>query len=355
MQDLQSEFTDFYYLIVTIVFILSLLLNKCTIKSINYFSVFVILLTAIFIGYRDISVGTDTIDYYHLYNGIYKSNYSDIFESIGEIASEPLFFLIIKTSSIVYDSYHFAFTIISLITLSFVYVFCTRVSYIFRVNPLSLLCCYLISFYVISQQINIIRAGLATAFLLNYYLSVFQGEKKGALIYGIIALGIHFTSIFGIVFALLAKHICLDRKKCMVIFFIILFFAYMNKGILNIGYISGMDLGAKSGYLSSVSANYVTGFKFGFALFNTFFALIFYKYLSSDNGIYHSFFRLYILFSCLLFACFQIPFSDRIGGFSWNLIPFLAYFSVFGLFKKNRQYIAVCTFLFLFIIRIGVT
>ncbi len=117
--------------------------------------------------------------------------------------------------------------------------------------------------------------------------------------------------------------------------------------------ITGMDLGDKSNYLTNDASQYNTGFRPGFAVFNLVFALFFYMY-SNHLNITDQLFRLYILLTCLFFACFQIPFSDRVGGYSWNLIPFLSYCSIATMLKSYRKMAMACTFIFLFLVKSAV-
>lgn len=352
--NLQSIFTQNYNHILVIVFFLSLFTNKFSKNIIHSLAAIFIVLFAIFIGSRHISVGTDTGMYYYQFYGITNESFQDILESANKFASEPLFFIILKTSSIIGYSFHLALTIISLLTLSFAYIFCARFSKIIKANPLSLFCCYLISFYILGQQINIIRAGIASTFILNYYLSLFQDKRKSAIIYAFVALGLHFSSLFGIGMALVAKYVRLDIKVYMLLCFAALAVSYLNMGILNVDMIAGIDIGDKSNYLTNDASQYVTGFRPGFAIFNIFFALLFYTYNNHQYDIIDQFFRLYILLSCLFFTCFQIPFSDRVGGYSWNLIPFLTYFSIETMLKRYRQMAIVCTFVFLYFIAITI-
>lgn len=349
---IQAIFAADYHHILILVFCLSLMTNRLSKNIIHCFAAIFIVLFAIFIGYRDLSVGADTEIYYYDYYGTTDLSFSNIIDSADSFASEPLFFIILKTSSLIGYSFNLALMIISLLTLSFTYLFCARLSKTLTVNPLSIFCCYLTSFYIFSQQVNIIRVGLATSFLLNYYLSVFQDQRKRAIIFALVALGIHFSCMFGIIMTLVAKYIRLDAKHYMLLCFAALFVSYFNLGVLNIDLIAGMDIGDKSKYLTNETDQYIVGFRPGFAIFNLFFALFFYRHIHRQDNINNQFFRLYILLTCLFFACFQIPFSDRVGGFSWNLIPFLSYFSMVSMLNRYRPMAMVCTFIFLYTIQL---
>src|SRR5690606_38193257 len=80
---------------------------------------------------------------------------------------------------------------------------------------------------------------------------------------------------------------------------------------------------------SSISASYDTGFKPQFVFFNTIFFILGYlliKYFKVYiTPFYKRVFFTYTLLSCILFLMFNIPYSDRIGLFSWALIPIIVY------------------------------
>lgn len=350
-----DEFQFYYELIVFVVFLTSIIisrkyrfLNKTIALS------FIICLT-IFIGFRPEDIGTDTTSYQIIFYLARSSSINDIINNLKIIGSDPLFKIILIIGHII-GSYTSVLVIISFLTLYWGYRFCERLCNYLGINySISLFCCYLISFYIFGQQINIIRAGLAAVFLLNYYLSVFQSDKKSAIWYGVIAIGIHFSSIFGILLPLIAKYIKLSKRIYIIGFFVALILAYANFGVLNIPLFSNIDLDRKGYYLTSESEKYITGFRTSFALFNSFFAIIFYKYIRQQNSLYQSFFRLYILFSILFFLCFQIPYSDRIGAFSWNIIPFITYFCASQVFKLKEKKAMIYTFLCLFVIQFGVS
>ena len=349
-----EEFQLIYELIVFVVFCFSFELTK---KSSQFkwilCSIFVLALT-ILIGTRPMNIGTDTGNYRVIFDLSRYTTLDDIKENLSEVGSDPLFNIILIVGHII-GSYTSVLVIISFLTLFFGYRFCKRLSdYLGVNNSIALFCCYLISFYIVNQQVNIIRAGLAAVLLLNYYLSVFQSDRKSAIWYGVLAIGIHFSSIFGILLPLVAKYIKFSKKIYLIGFFVAVFLAYLNFGVLNISFFAGMDLGSKNQYLTSESDVYITGFRGTFALFNTFFAILFYKYIRLQNDFIQPFFRLYILFSILFFMCFQIPYSDRIGAFSWNLIPFMTYLCALQVFKFKQNNAMVFTFVCLFIIQFGI-
>lgn len=351
---LLDEFQLYYNLIVIVAFVISFMLTRKYRLLKHTFALGLTILLTIFIGYRPENIGTDTTNYETIFHLAKNTSFDDIIYNLKIFGSDPLFNIILLIGHII-GSYSSVLVITSFLTTFFGYRFCKRLSNHLQINnSIALFCCYLISFYIFGQQINIIRAGLATVFLLNYYLSVLQSNNKSAIYYGAIAIGIHFSSIFGILLPLIAKHIKLSNKIYLIGFFVALALAYINFGILNIQFFSNIDLGSRNIYLTTESSKYITGFRSSFALFNTFFAIIFYKYLRHQNSLSQPFFRLYILFSILFFLCFQIPYSDRIGAFSWNLIPFLTYLCALQIFKYKQNKALFYTFISLFVINIGI-
>lgn len=351
----QEELQFIYEFIICLAFLLSFAFPKKNSKITRIFSGLLISCLALLVGTRPENIGTDTLNYYIWFENTKYTSLDDITSNWLTIGSDPLFNVILIIGHII-GSYTSVLVIISFLTLFFGYRFCERLcNHLGLNNSIALFCCYLISFYIFGQQINIIRAGLAAVFLLNYYLSVFQSNKKSAIWYGVIAIGIHFSSIFGILLPLVAKYIKLSKKIYLIGFFVAIILAYTNFGVLNIPFFSNIDLGSKGHYLTSESDKYITGFRASFALFNTFFAIIFYKYNSFQNNISQPFFRLYILFSILFFFCFQIPYSDRIGAFSWNTIPFITYFCALQVSNLKQNKAMILTFLCLFVIQFGVS
>lgn len=350
----QEELQFFYELIVSFAFLLSFAFPKKNSKITSIFSGLLISGLALLIGTRPENIGTDTFNYYLWFEKTKLTTLNDIKDNLSTFGSEPLFNIILIIGHII-GSYTSVLIIISFITLLFAYHFSKRLCNIINVNnSTALFCCYLTSFYIFGQQINIIRSGLAAVLLLNYYLSIFQSNKKSAIYYGFLAIGIHFSSIFGIILPIIAKIFKISKNTYLVSFFVFLILAYLNFGILNIPFFSSIDLGTKGRYLTSDNSEYITGFRASFALFNTFFAIVFYKYLKPNIILSKEYFRLFILFSILFFVCFQIPYSDRIGALSWNLIPFLTYLCALQIFKHKQNKALLYTFISLFVINIGI-
>lgn len=336
----------------TIMFLLSFVFQNSSQKNRHIISLFFITLLSIFIGSRNMNIGTDTEVYYYMYRSIDSIFEQNVLISLWRIASEPIFFCIIFIFSKIGD-FNTVLIAISFITLSFGYIFCVRLCEILNSkNALALLCCYLVSFYVFQEQINIIRAGLAATILLNYYISLFKNKKRSAIIWGILALGIHFTSIIGILLGAASKLLKPRNKLLFILFFFTLALSFVNIGILNIGFLN-FDLGAKSSYLSGAQTTYITGFRAGFALFNTIF-LLFFHYISQKSNLFELFFRLFVFLSCLFFLSFQIPFSDRIGAFSWNIISSLSFICILRNHSHNQSKALLFTFILMLATSVGV-
>lgn len=339
-----------YTFLIFLYFILSLFLSGKKLKYTDWCALVIILITAYFIGSRNMSVGTDTESYKQAYDKYFSMGFAEAKENVNFFQTEPIAFFIMKIG-VYFESYQLTLILYSLITLTFAYIFCSKLSKeTGNINPLSIFCCYLIAFYIINQQINILRAGMAEVFLLNFYLSLYLKNRKKSIFYGFVAVGTHFTSLMPIALSLVPLIIRAKDSSYFILFICFLVLSVVNLGILNVPILRDMDLGEKSSYLTSESEVYKTGFRLGFAIYNTFFAVLFYSLIKNDkqsSGMSKYLFKVFALLSCLFFACFQIPYSDRIGCFSWNIIPFLYLLCVLRLFK-NEASAAAFTFFTMF-------
>lgn len=181
-----------------------------------------------------------------------------------------------------------------------------------------------------SMGINIIRQGISISFLiLAMVLWINRRLVLLSLFSLIIAIGFHFSAIFPLIVIVGLNMIPYLKKIwiALIIYFVSIILSYLGFGIITIlEIIPGFKL--YTVYFSGDTFGYNVGFKPQFVLYNTFFLLIFFviRSLIKTLNIVHHYDKLllfYLYFSVFFFFCFQIPFSDRMGLFSWLLIPFL--------------------------------
>jgi hypothetical protein len=204
------------------------------------------------------------------------------------------------------------------------------------------------SFTSWNEEVNTIRNGMAVAFFLNYCYHFYKEEKKPMLIYGFLSIFSHFSTAIFIGISLLTKFAPKIKLKWYVVaFFVTMVLSYIGVSVLNLG-IQNIEMDQVHEYTNNIEdSSYQTGFRVTFALYNTFFLLLFlyFRKVSQTRAIIReSLLKLYIGSSCIFFLWFAIPFSDRVGAYSWQLIPLLLCLNIQS---SSRRHNLLLTFAFL--------
>lgn len=277
-------------------------------------------------GFRSYEVGTDTINYYDFY---WLTNPEINFKG------EFLFPLIIKFLHSLNLTYTYFLLLIALLLLSFIYKSLVNYTQLYQANLLMSFFAFMSFFFFSSISINVIRQGLSLSILLYVFTLFFKKSNKlKLLIFILLALALHLTSVIPIILILFAYYLSLKGNKVVYllvfIYFVIIILSFINIGFANISPYLSQLLGGneRSGYISGETYDYIVGFKPQFVAFNTFFLLIaLYVRKNIIDPILRKQYNLiliyYVMSSWLLFLAFQLPFSDRWGLFSWIVIPFL--------------------------------
>lgn len=314
----------------------------------KWFIGIVICILAIIIGGRGLNIGTDTLNYSHIFESVANSSLQEL-----PLLDEPIFFLFTKFLSILGD-YRFYLFLISLTTLLLTYYYCILIKYYESVIlPVLLFFCIAITQVFFNQQVNIIRVGFAMPFLLlfSYFLCL---NSRKSIIYACVAFGIHQTMIIPILIFCFIRYIKLSWFWYYVVYLVAIVLSYLGIGVHRLSFLLGLDSKKIDLYFSSNYWDYRTGFRLDFVLFNTLFLLIF-LVLKQDDRLIGYYIKYYIMMSALFFLWFYIPFSDRIGAFAWNYIPIILYISSCKYFSSKRVKYGSLTFLFLFIVNIFLT
>lgn len=317
-------YSIFYIMLCAVVLPFSLLLERVDaskyikISSIVY-SIFFIILIWVLVGFRGIDVGVDTKHYYLYY----------WLNTNLEYSTELVFPILISILKYFELDYQYFLLITSFIFYFYLNRIFNKASYLFHANKLFILFCFFSLFISLSLSINIIRQGVSLVFLWYGILSFLENKNKNKFLFFIfLSFLTHSTSIIAIILFFFIYFF----KRINLFYFISLYFvgvciAYLNIGVLD--FIGDLVLieDRRVGYLTNESMSYEIGFKPQFVLFNTFFLFIFYfifKYLDFINkDKYLILLKYYIILSIIFFLCFQIPYSDRIGLFSWMMLPIL--------------------------------
>nr|WP_313062317.1 EpsG family protein [Moraxella sp. CTOTU49097] len=295
-------------------------------KLSNYLVLLPVIVLTLITGFRSYDVGTDTGNYYFLlWMQKPELNFS----------SEFLFQLIALLIQHFDLNYTYFLSLVSIIFFYFIYKALKNYSLLYQANLLMALFAFMSFFFFSSMSTNVIRQGVSLAILLYAFTLLLKKDNKiKIIIYSVVAVAFHLTSIIPILLVALSYHLSTKSGK-LIYFLVLLYFsvillAFLNIGFLNIAPSLSQLLGSdgRSSYLNGETYDYVVGFKPQFVVFNTFFLLIALYIRKNLTEIelkkqYNVILIYYIIASWLLFLAFQLPFSDRWGLFSWVVIPFL--------------------------------
>ncbi|MEC4116369.1 EpsG family protein [Myroides phaeus] len=278
------------------------------------------------IGNRSIEIGTDTQTYELIWE------YTDKVSFDGEFVFNILI-VILKYFNFTFSS--FLFFVVLLFSI-YIYKTYTLIGSKINSNAFLLYFSLLSFFFFETLTINIIRQGLALSLgLYGWSLITFTNCRKKAFLYFFISFVTHTTVAIPVV---LYSLVVFFGKNIKLKYYLFLYFSGVLLSYFNIGILTFLPVlssnfkeARRSEYLTESSEVYVVGFKPQFVVFNTvflFFAWIVIKKVKVEEW-YHILFKYYIISSFVFFMFFQIPYSDRIGLFSWVFIPmfFIPFFS----------------------------
>lgn len=345
-----EEYKVIYYVLVFICFIIGIMSNSFRLRKKHYIVYGFILLFALWIGGRPLDIGTDTIAYKYmfesqkgipLFSGVYQGD---------------LLFIFISRIGVNWGNYQFCFFAVSFLTLLFTYLFAKKLCKEEYVgSSLLLFFCILATHIYFNQQFNIIRSGLSISILYFFFYAIYKKQHIPALIYGTVAIGLHMTMLIPIVILLFIHFFpSLNIKYCIYIYLIAIILSYLGYGVHTFSdFLLGSEIRQIQSYLNGNDFEYKIGFRIDFVIFNSFF-LIWFLYLRNrlkgeDLFLDYSI-KYYLLTSTIFFLWFYIPFSDRVGAYSWNIIPIILYVSMCKSFPREQKTYGILTFISIYII-----
>lgn len=347
----------FYYSLIFFFFIIYILSKKIGIKYRSFDIIFIFILSFV-IGLRSKEIGSDTITYVNYYDEYAKESYDKIINNFKQIGSDMIIYLIFKICSI-FNSYRIALLVVCFLTNIFFYKFIVNISKLIKVDTTILFLVFMASFTVFSMETNIIRSGLGMAFMLNFAYYFFVRQPKKYIVYGILAIFSHFSMLIAIAMFIVVRLFDFGNKKLIFLFIVSIGLALIGFGVLNlISYLGNIELRQLQTYTTFADQNYQTGFRLSFVTYNSFFLFVFYKY-RIDSKFYKYFLQFFIYSSSLFFLWFALPYSDRMGAFSWTVIPVILFCCYKNIrLRFNRKLVSInanIVFLFYFLISYGLS
>lgn len=292
------------------------------------------------------SVGADTLSYLLKYDLF--TSYNSLSSMLENEKGDYLFSVLMYFSKEI-GSYSLFLTVISGLTNLALLYYINLITQKSRLYSSAILCLLIVSMFSFSSMsCNIIRNGLAVSllFVFSYYL--LHNNKQKAILWGILAMLGHHTIIIPIGFMLFISYFkALKIKWYYCVYLTALGLSLFNVGIHQISFLADLGIDKVNNYIFYDDTEYKIGFRPDFALFNSIFAVLFY-YLNSKTRQFEFYFRYYLVTSALFFLWFHIPFSDRIGLYSWTVIPIVGLIGVNERFPIERQKYSILYFVFIF-------
>lgn len=328
-------YKNFLFIIFSMIVFLKIFSKN--IRDLEIFLIIIFSFSYIFLfGLRDLNIGSDTNAYIKNYIKINNSSLS--FEQV----SDTIFFILSKLNNFLGFKPNTILLIIALIFMINIAYFCIKYS---KKNALILLYIFTSFFFFYNLGINILRQGLAISFFL---VGVSLNNRYNRILYFILTILSHISSIILLGVYYLSKYVKINIA--IGIFFSSIILSYLQfdfRFIVSLlpFFERFIKYTNEDGHLASM---YETGFKTKFVLFNIFFliiGLLIKKYLIEDIR-YNNLLSTFCLMSSIFFLCFNIPFSDRIGIYSWCLLPLLI-LPIFTVKYKNMISFKVSMFIVL--------
>lgn len=309
----------FFYIIPPIVGMIYLAIRKNNKNSVLYvlLSITMFIIYLLFISLRPAHIGTDTKNYITFYTLITSADLTTLFQ----YRFEPLFSLL-SYVFLIFDSHKvyiaaLALLHVLLLTLGGMKWFRGENLFIYTLISLSVFTTY-------NLGVNILRQGIAIplALLSIYYLN--NNKLTKFSLFSVLCVMFHYTSSLMILFALLSRiRIKINYLISSWLLAVLMLYSNVlskfveNLKTLFVGYSSYQDI------LSERSLElYRIGFRADFILYSAipiFLYILIDRKKISQNSMY--LIRLYLMLNTTFVLFMVMPYSDRIGIYSWSLFP----------------------------------
>lgn len=336
----------------TIFFSMVLLLAHTATKNIHnkiYLRTLVIISFLSFsylLGFRDLTIGTDTERYASYYLSVSMLSFSEMLD-FGRF--EPLFSLSVWLFSSLGLNYELYFTAVAAFVLYTIYkvaIFLTN-SKFYGLLALVLFASW--PFYY-SLSINVQRQAIAFGFMMLSFIAAGRNSNLLSVFFTLISTQFHIVGIISLIFVVANKEYMTVNRAFLVWVLCVLVsvFELSKSFILSSGY-------SRIGIYEGFESVYKTGFRLDFFLFSIV-PLIVHLGLKNQNlpllmkGRYTFLLKSYILLNAIYFIFAFMPYSDRYIINSWMLIPFFMLFIIIKLNSSILLFLPMSVFASLFIV-----
>ena len=285
---------------------------------------------ALYLGVRDYDIGTDTVNYIRDFRYIEQQpSLTGALDTIRR-GSDPLFTVLTFYISRLFSEQEY----LLLLTMLFLVPIAIFIFKLTKGRRSLLLLAFLSLYSFKYMAINTIRSGIAMSFaLLAMYVFFHRKHWLKILSSSILPVVLHVSSLIFIVPMIAVRYV----KNVNVFYLLILLtsiLSFIGFGLDNIPIVAQalMESERASSYIEG-NERYQTGFSITYWLYN-FIVFLYAVYFSRkiDDDFYSYLMRLFIFLTSIYYLCFNIAYNDRIGVYSWMLIPILI---TYPFIKKN--------------------
>jgi len=293
-------------------------------------------------GTRGLNIGTDTPNYYHFY---YLKGIKYIDQGILVFFNNfktDFFFKVIMFITFPLKNFNIFLFVVALIMNLTLYLFVRKFTQRGeRGSSLLLFLTIASSIVFYNYQFNIIRNGLSVQFMLICLYYSLKKDYRLSIYFGIIALLFHRTAIIPLACIFIAtRSESLKYQYFIFLYIICISLSYIGFGFDKISFLANFNNEDLKALSFNGPTTYQIGFRLDFVLYNSFFLFVFLKFSNLKNREDIFMIKYYILSSIIFFFNFNIPYSDRIGGYSWIIIPILLFNTIRNSFPNRQLYLS---------------
>lgn len=318
MEEFIFRYNVFYFVVLLPISIYAVYSQDKSSNS-NHFdrllTILILVISILAVGFRGFDVGTDTPNYLRDFQFVRAADGVNETIAIVRGGGDPLF------SAVTYFSSRIGNERFYLCVLSALFILPLGL-FIFKNgrDKTTLLLLGFLSVYSFKwMAVNTIRSGIAIAFGLLFVYYFLHKKNRTALLFAIMALGFHLSAALLVITCVASRFF--KTQQIFALLIVTSAMAIIGLGIHNIPFVAQFD--RISSYIEGRS-NYQVGFSATYWAYNMLISLYF---LFMNRRICDQYYtrlgKMFMLLSSVYFLSFHISYSDRIGVFSWALIPII--------------------------------
>ena len=288
--------------------------------------IIMVVLLAVFIGFRPISVGADTSQYYQEYSYVQ----GEVFQFDKDVDNIVYNNLIAFLGSLNIDI-RALFLLMSFIYFSGIYLACKK---LFPQNQEVAFMSYLVAFSTFSYGVNGMKAGVAGSIFL---LALAYKDKKAiSIVLAFLSVGFHHSMIV-VAYAYVISFFVKNTK-----FF---FYVWLLCTIMAVAHIDAFQslfasIADEKGREYLLGDDYLTGFRPDFILYSAMPVLVGYIMIFKKkvhNDMYELWLRVYLTTNSVWMLCMYASYTNRIAYLSWFMYPIVLLIPFFAISTSNSQ------------------